>query len=188
MIILKQSAAVTIPFGPFVDPTDGVSLVVSLAAAMDDGTTGIKITKNGGTLAARHATVSATAYDAYGIYKVVLDTTDTATLGMLKVIYASSATNLPVWEDCAIVTSNVWNTLHGSETISLATSVMGTESYAVDGAVPTVPQALFGILQFLMEKSISGTTMTVAKLDGSTSAMTFTLNSSTAPTSITRAT
>ena len=63
-----------------------------------------------------------------------------------------------------------------------------TESYATDGAAPTLQQALFAIQQFLQEKSISGTTMTVRKLDGSTTALTFTLNSSTAPTSITRAT
>lgn len=63
-----------------------------------------------------------------------------------------------------------------------------TESYATDGTAPTAEQALFLIQQFLTEKSISSTTKTIKKLDGSTTAATFTLNSSTAPTSITRAT
>ena len=62
-----------------------------------------------------------------------------------------------------------------------------TEAYAADGAAPTVAQALFAIQQFLQEKSISGTTCTVKKLDGSTTAMTFTLNDATTPTSLTRA-
>lgn len=62
-----------------------------------------------------------------------------------------------------------------------------TESYAADGAAGTLSQILFAIQQFLQEKSISGTTMTVKKLDGSTTAMTFTLNDATTPTSTTRA-
>ena len=63
-----------------------------------------------------------------------------------------------------------------------------TESYAADGAAPTLSQALFAVQQFLQEKGIVSTTLTVNKLDGTTPAMTFTLDSATAPTSITRAT
>lgn len=62
-----------------------------------------------------------------------------------------------------------------------------TESYAADGAAPTVAQALMQIQQMLTEFSISGTTLTVKKLDGSTTAMTLTLNDSSAPTALTRA-
>lgn len=63
-----------------------------------------------------------------------------------------------------------------------------TESYNADGAAPTPAQALFLIMQMLTEMSISGTTMTIKKLDGSTTALTLTLNSATTPTSVTRAT
>lgn len=63
-----------------------------------------------------------------------------------------------------------------------------TESYATDGTAPTMAQSLFMIQQFLQEKAVTSTTMTVKQLDGSTTAMTFTLDSATAPTSITRAT
>jgi hypothetical protein len=63
-----------------------------------------------------------------------------------------------------------------------------TESYAADGVAPTPAQILFLISQHLSESSISGTTKTVKKLDGSTTAATFTLNDATAPTAITRAT
>ena len=62
-----------------------------------------------------------------------------------------------------------------------------TESYASDGVAPTLEQAIFLIQQSLHEFSISGTTRTVKKLDGSTTAATFTLDSETAPTSTTRA-
>lgn len=63
-----------------------------------------------------------------------------------------------------------------------------TESYAADGAAGTLSQILFGIQAFLQERSVSGTTLTVKKLDGTTSAMTFTLSDATAPVSVTRAT
>ena len=67
------------------------------------------------------------------------------------------------------------------------TSVL-TESYATDGAAPTLTQAVMLILQHLSESSITGTTKTVKQLDGSTTAATFTLDDASSPSSITRAT
>ena len=61
-----------------------------------------------------------------------------------------------------------------------------TESYNADGSPPTVTQALMAILQLLTESVISGTSWTVKRLDGSTTAFTLTLNSATEPTSVTR--
>jgi hypothetical protein len=62
-----------------------------------------------------------------------------------------------------------------------------TESYSTDGAAPTVTQALMLIQQMLGDFAISGTTLTVRKVDGSTSAATFTLSDATNPTGVTRA-
>jgi hypothetical protein len=62
-----------------------------------------------------------------------------------------------------------------------------TESYAADGAAPTLAQICFQIWSFLSEKSVSSTTLTAKKLDGSTTSMTFTLSDATNPVSITRA-
>lgn len=62
------------------------------------------------------------------------------------------------------------------------------DAAAADGAMPTIQQALYMILQFLTERAVSGTTMTVNKPDGSTALMTFTLNNAISPTAITRAT
>ena len=62
-----------------------------------------------------------------------------------------------------------------------------TESYAADGAAPTLAQAIFLTQQSLTEFAIAGTTITAKKLDGSTTAATYTLDSATAPTSRTRA-
>ncbi len=66
-------------------------------------------------------------------------------------------------------------------------TVAVTESYNVDGAAPTPVQALMLMLQLLTESSVASTTLTVKKLDGSTTAATLTLNDASTPTSITRA-
>ena len=63
-----------------------------------------------------------------------------------------------------------------------------TEAYAADGVAPTLAQAIFLIQQSLHEFAIASTTRTVKKLDGTTTAATFTLNDAVNPTSTTRAT
>jgi uncharacterized protein YjbJ (UPF0337 family) len=63
-----------------------------------------------------------------------------------------------------------------------------TESYRADGATGTLAQMQYEIIGHLGESAIVGTTKTINKVDGTTAAATFTLDSDTAPTSITRAT
>lgn len=63
-----------------------------------------------------------------------------------------------------------------------------TESYAADGVAPTLSQAIFLIQQMLGDFSIAGTTLTVRKIDGAATAATFTLDSATVPTDLTRTT
>lgn len=63
-----------------------------------------------------------------------------------------------------------------------------TEAYRAKGAAPTLAQFMSELLAHLGEKAIVGTTLTINKLDGVTAAETFTLNSATTPTAITRAT
>jgi hypothetical protein len=62
-----------------------------------------------------------------------------------------------------------------------------TESYRAAGVAPTLAQAMFELIAQMGDASIIDTTKTLRKIDGST-AKTFTLNSSTTPTSITEAT
>lgn len=75
-----------------------------------------------------------------------------------------------------------------TELVTALLTTQMTESYNADGAAPTLAQALFLLISALTEFAISGTTVTAKKLDGSTTAATYTLNSATAPTSRTRAT
>lgn len=88
------------------------------------------------------------------------------------------------------LTAVPWNASWDAEVqseVQDALAAAQTESYATDGSTASMVQLLYMIWAFLAEKSVAGTTLTAAKLDGSTSAMTFTLDSDTAPTSITRA-
>lgn len=62
-----------------------------------------------------------------------------------------------------------------------------TESYASDGAAATPAQLLYMINCAVSEFSVSSTTITGKKLDGSTTAMTWTINDAASPTSRTRA-
>lgn len=62
------------------------------------------------------------------------------------------------------------------------------DSTVADGTIATREQALLFLTRMLTEFGISGTTLTVNKEDGTTAVATFTLDSSTAPTAITRAT
>jgi DNA-binding transcriptional ArsR family regulator len=61
-----------------------------------------------------------------------------------------------------------------------------TESYAADGTAPTLTQAVMLIMQHLTEVELVGTTWTTKKLDGTTTAATFTTDDANDPTSITR--
>jgi hypothetical protein len=112
-MFLKQSTSVVIPFGPFVDKGDGVALEVGLVSALDNASTGIMLSKGGGALAVRSATVTASTYDAHGNYLVTLSATDTGTLGRLRVQYTDAATCLPVWQDFIVLTAQVFNSMVG---------------------------------------------------------------------------
>lgn len=63
-----------------------------------------------------------------------------------------------------------------------------SESYASDGVAGTPAQLLYLMQQAFTEFTIVGTTITVKRLDGSTNAATFTMDSATTPTSRTRST
>jgi hypothetical protein len=81
--------------------------------------------------------------------------------------------------------------LTGGERTTLAGVINTTaivESYRANGAVPTPAQFMSEVLAHLGESSISGTTKTLKKLDHSTTAETFTLDSATTPAAVTRAT
>ena len=137
---LKQSTSATIKFGPFVDASDGVTLETGLATALDNATTGIRVSKEGGNYADRND-ATAPVYDEMGEYDVVLSTTDTNTLGRLRIIFEEAATCLPVWQDYVVLAANVYDSLvGGGDSLDVnASQWAGSATAGTDTAVATAP-------------------------------------------------
>lgn len=88
-----------------------------------------------------------------------------------------------------------WTTASGFATpadVTTAVSAVLTapvaDSIPAMGNRPSIAQAAYLIVQFLLERAVSGTTMTVRKPDGSTTLLTMTLDNAMSPSSVTRAT
>lgn len=125
---LKQSTSVDVPIGPFLDATDGVTAETSLTITQPD----IRLKKNGGNWAQKNA-AQTLSHEENGNYEVTLDTTDTNTLGLLRLHVAESGA-LPVWEDFMVVPANVWDSLFGADLLQVdLTQWLGTAA-----ATPTV--------------------------------------------------
>ena len=156
------------------------------------GATGLTLTctlsKNAASFAAAGGTISEIAN---GFYYIQLTTTDTNTLGDLAYHIISSTGSPDIVDPTDFVDQVRANVLGDAMTLTSAYDfAKGTtavsESYAANGVAPTPVQALLAIHQMLMSFSITSTTLAVKRLDNSTSAFNATLNSSSAPTQITR--
>jgi hypothetical protein len=152
----------------------GAPTVGQIADEVQTRTIAAVTTVNG--LAANTVTAAALAADAVAEIQSGLSTLNAA--GVRSAVGLASA-NLDTQLD-ALPTA--------SENATAVNTMTLTESYAADGATMTPAQAFYMIWSLLAERGISGTTLTAKKLDGSTTSMTFTLDSASTPTSQTRAT
>lgn len=114
-MILRQSTAVDVLIGPFLDLTDG-------ATSEAGETPTVKLSKNGQALAAK-SDVTVPVYDADGYYNCELDVTDTNTIGQLVLTVAKSATALPVRHEFDIVDEAVYDALFGTTALATATNI-----------------------------------------------------------------
>ncbi len=104
---------------------------------------------------------------------------------------AELATAMAAADDAVLAAIAALNNLSAAQVNAEVVDVLRTDtlpdSVAADGSASTFAQAVYLMLQLLTEFAISGTTLTVKKVDGSTTLATFTLNDATNPTSLTRA-
>ena len=115
-MFLKQSTAVTLSLGPFVDDSDGKTAETGLSLT-------VYLSKNGAAAVARNSG-SAVSHDRDGYYRVPLDATDTAASGLLRV-FASPAGALPVWRDGVVLPAAVYDALiGGNATLPVATGAI----------------------------------------------------------------
>lgn len=73
-----------------------------------------------------------------------------------------------------------------TEVTNVLTSTVIADSIPTDGSRPSAHQALYMIIQYLTERVVSNTTVTVKKPDGVTSLFTMAMNDPINPTAITR--
>ena len=108
MIELRQSTAATVKIGPFLDSTNGVSEETSLTINQAN----VLLSKNGGAFAQKNESSQST-HDTLGYYDCDLNTTDTGTLGRLKLI-SHMAGACPVWHDFVVITQEAWDAKYDS--------------------------------------------------------------------------
>ncbi len=127
MIYVKQSTAVTLLIGPCLDDTDGKTAETGLTIAQAD----VRLSKNGGNMAQKNDATSCT-HDELGYYTCPLDTTDTNTLGLLKLMVSKTGA-LPVWTEAQVLTANVYDTLFSTDQLDVnVTNVAGTSQTGND--------------------------------------------------------
>lgn len=124
---LKQSTAITVPMGPFLDETDGVTPQTGLSSQ-----TG-RITKVG---TGASFTASSWTHDWNGHYLVGLSTSHTDTLGLLRIAFNSAASYLPVWEEFMIVPANIFDSLVGGSDALQVDIIQWVGTSATSGAIP----------------------------------------------------
>lgn len=144
MVFLKQSTAVDIPIGPFVDATDGVTAETGLTISQAD----VRLKKNAGAWAQKTEATSAT-HEENGWYEVPLDATDTGTLGVLMLNVSESGA-LPVWREFMVLPANVYDSLvSGSDKLQVDTNEF-TATCTEPAAVPAVNASGISALSWLL--------------------------------------
>ncbi len=128
---LRQSTAVDVLIGPFVDSTNGNDEETGLTIEDSD----IRLSANGQTAAAKNDVTDA-AHDADGFYNCELDATDTATVGTLA-IYVHVAGALAVRHDFQVVEEATYDFLFASGAAPIADINAEVDTGITDAALAT---------------------------------------------------
>lgn len=157
MAWLKQSTAVTVKIGPFVDETDGKTAETGLTLTQGD----IQLAKNGGTMGQKNSATAA-SHDALGVYSCALNTTDTNTLGVLD-LYVHESGALPVFQQYMVVTANVWDSLFGADRLQvhadeITAGLITATAIAADaiGASELAADAVAEIADAIWDEALAG--------------------------------
>lgn len=158
MQYLKQSTAVDVMLGPFVDDTDGKTTEEALALAQAD----LQLSKNCGAAAQKGDATSATHIYG-GNYKVPLSTTDTDTLGRLDIMCKASGA-LPIMKSFMVVTPNWYDTMFSTDILDVnVTHVAGTAQTPNDNGAD-----INAILEDTSEIGVAGAGLTAISLPDQT--------------------
>jgi len=156
---LRQSTAVTPKVGPFLSTTDGATASTALTIAQAD----CILFLNQGAGAQKNSATSAT-HDTQGVYGVPFNTTDTGTLGHLKLLINKSGA-FPVWEEWMVVPSNVYDSLIAG------TGTLNTNVFQV-GGVSANATALAASTSTMQTGTVDNTAFTPTTTELETSSVT----------------
>lgn len=119
MRFLKQSTAIEVKVGPFVDSTDGFTAETALTITQAE----VLLAKEAGDWAQKNETTSL-VHESNGWYRCLLDATDTGTVGTLMLQIAESGA-LPVWAEFTVLAANVYDSLiAGSDALQVHANEM----------------------------------------------------------------
>ena len=154
---LKQSTAVDLKIGPFVDATDGGTPETGLTIHAAH----VRLSKNGGTLAKKNEATNP-AHDANGVYLCKLDATDTNTLGRLQIFVPDPNCAYGHWEAHEVVTANYWDSKYASDVRQVDLTQIGgnavpcSAAYAFDDLATSGATTLERAIRGELEKAIDG--------------------------------
>lgn len=117
---LRQSTAVDVALGPFLDSTDGVTAETALTISQAD----VRLKKNNGAWAQVSDATSAT-HEENGWYEKELDTTDTNTVGRLLIAVHESGA-LPVWHEFWVLEEAIYDGLFAASATGVFGDTAGT--------------------------------------------------------------
>ncbi len=127
---LRQNTAQVVRFGPCLDKTDGVTEETALTLAQAD----MRLSKDGGTFAQKSAAGNA-VHDSDGWYNTTFSTTDTDTVGEVRLNVHQPANMLPVWDRWWVMEEAVYDLFYGPGATGRVTLAALTHTGAV---IPTV--------------------------------------------------
>jgi hypothetical protein len=116
--VFKADTAKTIPIGPFLDSTDGITAETALTISQAD----VLLWKEGGTTFAQKTEATACTHRSNGFYTCPFDTTDTNTEGTLTISVAETGA-VPVWHECQVLAADFYDARYGATALVTAADV-----------------------------------------------------------------
>lgn len=131
---LKQSTAVDVLIGPFVDDINGNTEETALTIAQAD----VRLSKNGQT-GAQKSDVTTCVHDADGMYNCELDATDTNTVGQLT-LWVHVVGALFVRHDLQVIEEAIYDALYGASAAGFDANQRVDVGSWLGGAIPAQTQ------------------------------------------------
>jgi hypothetical protein len=111
---IRQGTATAVVLEAFADASDALTEETGLA-----GTMTVKLVKYGAGSAVSRNSATAITHLGNGRYRVPLDTTDTNTLGPLRVSVYNSSVHMPVWEYVQVVSQQFWDSKYSTDKLQV---------------------------------------------------------------------